>query len=86
MKLEYLVLIILVIGFYYYEKKDYLEKKREEASLADLKAGDKILTRAGLIGEVLEIDGESCLIITGKEEKTSYLLIQKDSIKKILEK
>ena len=69
LKLEYIILIILALMFYFYS----------------LKYGSRIITESKIIGEVLEINKNECLIITGTEEKNSYLLIKLNSIESIIE-
>lgn len=86
LKLEYIILIILALMFYFYSLKDDLNKKKNKKFIKkNLKVGSKILTESKIIGEVIELNISDCLIITGKDEKYSYLLIETDSIEKILE-
>ncbi len=86
LKLEYIILIILALMFYFYSLKDDLDKKKNKKFIKkNLKVGSKILTESKIIGEVIELNISDCLIITGKDEKHSYLLIETDSIEKILE-
>ncbi len=86
LKLEYIILIILALMFYFYSLKDDLDKKKNKKFIKkNLKVGSKILTESKIIGEVIELNISDCLIITGKDEKYSYLLIETDSIEKILE-
>lgn len=86
LKLEYIILIILALMFYFYSLKDDLDKKKNKKFIKkNLKVGSKILTESKIIGEVVELNISDCFIITGKDEKYSYLLIETDSIEKILE-
>ena len=86
LKLEYIILIILALMFYFYSLKDDLDKKKNKKFIKkNLKVGSKILTESKIIGDVIELNISDCLIITGKDEKYSYLLIETDSIEKILE-
>ena len=86
LKLEYIILIILALMFYFYSLKDDLDKKKNKKFIKkNLKVGSKVLTESKIIGEVIELNISDCLIITGKDEKYSYLLIETDSIEKILE-
>lgn len=85
-KLEYIILIILALMFYFYSLKDDLDKKKNKKFIKkNLKVGSKILTESKIIGEVIELNTRDCLIISGKNEKYSYFLIETDSIEKILE-
>ena len=86
LKLEYIILIILALMFYFYSLKDDLVKKKNKKFVREnLKVGSKILTESKIIGEVIELSTTDCLIISGNEEKNSYLLLETDSIEKILE-
>lgn len=86
LKLEYIILIILALMFYFYSLKDDLDKKKNKKFIKkNLKVGSKILTESKIIGEVIEVNTTDCLIISGKDEKYSYFLIETDSIEKILE-
>jgi preprotein translocase YajC subunit len=86
-KFEYIFLIFLAIGFYYYIQKDSREKREKEIYIKNnLKVNSKILTKSGIIGRVLEIDGATCLIWSGKDmDKFSYIEISIASIDKIIE-
>lgn len=85
LKLEYIILIILALMFYFYSLKDDLERKKNKKFVKNnLKIGSRIITESKIIGEVLEINKNECLIITGTEEKHSYLLIKLNSIESII--
>ena len=86
LKLEYIILIILALMFYFYSLKNDLDKiKNKKFIKKNLKVGSKILTESKIIGEVIELSTTDCLIISGKDEKYSYFLIETDSVEKILE-
>ncbi len=86
MRLEYIILIILAVGFYYTNILDYRKDKNREIFVNDnLKISSKIITKAGIIGYVAGIKNNEVLIITGDGENTSYLTIDKSYIQDILE-
>ena len=86
LKLEYIILIVLALMFYFYSLKDDLVKKKNKKFIrGNLNVGSKIMTESKIIGEVVEFNKTDCLIISGNEEKNSYLLLETDSIEKILE-
>lgn len=86
LRLEYIILIILALMFYFYSLKDDLEKKKNKKFIKkNLKVGSKIISESKIIGEVIEFNGGECLIASGKDEKISYFLIRTDSIEKIIE-
>lgn len=85
MKIEYIILIILAIGFYQVSVKDYIEKKKNKDFINDnLEEGSKIITFSGIIGEVSNIDGEIITILSGDRDNFSTLNIKKSEIKNII--
>lgn len=86
MRLEYIILIILAVGFYYTNLNDYRKNKNRENFINDnLKKTSRIITKSGIIGYVTKIDKNEVTIITGEGENTSYLTIEKSYIDNILE-
>lgn len=85
MKIEYIILIILALGFYQVSVKDYIEKKKNKDFINDnLEEGSKIITFSGIIGEVSNIDGEIITILSGDRDNFSTLNIKKSEIKNII--
>lgn len=85
MKLEYILLIILCIGFYERSIKENLKiRKNREFVNDNLNIGDNIVTNSGIIGEVTNIDGEIITILSGEEDNISKFKIQKSEIKNII--
>lgn len=86
MRLEYIILIILAVGFYYINLSDYRKDKNRESYVNDnLKESSKVITKSGIIGYVKKINKNEVLVITGEGEKLSYLIIEKSYIDNILE-
>ena len=86
MKLEYIILIILAIGFYYTNILDYRKDKNREIFVNDnLKVSSKVITKSGIIGYVTNINKNEVTIVTGEVEKPLYLIIEKSYIENILE-
>ncbi len=86
MRLEYIILIILAIGFYYININDYRKDKNRENFINDnLKETSKIITKSGIIGYVKKIEKNEVIVITGEGENLSYLTIEKSYIDNILE-
>lgn len=85
-RLEYLILIILCLAYYFYVMKDD-KKIRDNKKYVknNLKVGSKIITATGIIGEIIKIDEDSVLLISGEDDKASYFKITIDSIEKIIE-
>lgn len=86
MKLEYIILIILAVGFYYTNILVYRKDKNREIYVNDnLKVSSKVITKSGIIGYVTNINKNEVTIVTGGVEKRSYLIIEKSYIENILE-
>lgn len=86
MKFEYIIILILLVYFYKVSVKDYLaEKKNSKFIRENLEISSKVLTKSGIVGDVISIEGESLVIITGSADNNFYLEILIDEIKTILE-
>lgn len=86
MKLEYLILIILLIYYYKTSIKDKLsDDKNKKFIKENLKQGSKIITKSGIIAEVIEIDNPYLLVVTGNNMNQSYLKIEVDSVRAIID-
>lgn len=85
MKLEYIILIILLFGFYEKSIKDDIKRrKNREYVYENLEIGSKITTFSGIIGEVTNIDGEIVTILSGDYDNISKLKIKKSEIENII--
>lgn len=86
MKLEYLILILLAVGFYYTNVKEYRKEREKNRYIENnLKESNKIITKSGIIGYVTNIDKNLITIISGEGAKTSYITIEKSYIEDILD-
>ena len=85
MRLEYLILAILAFGFYETSIKSYIkEKKNREFVENNLEIGSKVTTDKGIVGEVVKIDGEDVILITGSVDNHSYIRLLKKEISNII--
>ena len=85
MKLEYIILIILLFGFYEKSLKDNkIHRKNREYVNDNLKVGSKITTFSGIIGEVTNIQGEVVTILSAEYDSATKLKIKKSEIENIL--
>ncbi|WP_296141421.1 preprotein translocase subunit YajC [uncultured Anaerococcus sp.] len=85
MRLEYIILIILLFGFYETSIKDDIKrKKNREYVNENLDIGSKITTFSGVIGEVTEIEGEVVTILSGSFDSISKIKIKKSEIENII--
>lgn len=85
MRLEYIILIILLFGFYEKSIKDNIkQRKNREYVYENLEIGSKITTFSGIIGEVTDINGEVVTILSGDYDNISKLKIKKSEIENII--
>lgn len=85
MRLEYLILVILALGFYETSiKSEIKEKKNREFIDNNLEIGSKVITDKGIVGEVVKIDGEDVILITGSVDNHSYIRLLKKEISNII--
>ncbi|MDY3005447.1 preprotein translocase subunit YajC [Anaerococcus sp. AGMB00486] len=85
-KLEYIVLIILALIFYFTTiREDQKRKENKKFIKKNIKIGSRVITESKIIGEVIEYDNTECLIVTGKDDKISYILIDFNSIESLIE-
>ena len=87
MKIEYLILIILIAYYYKVSIKDNITDSKNRKFVEDnLKVGSFVISSSGIIGEVIDMDEMTVIIVSGNRENRSYLRIEKDSIKKIIDR
>lgn len=85
MRLEYIILIILLFGFYETSVKDDIKRKKNREYVYDnLEIGSKIVTYTGIIGEVSDIDGEVVTILSGTFDSISKIKIKKSEVENII--
>ena len=68
-----IVMIVVMIAFFYfflYRPQKKQEKEAQEMKNA-LEVGDEITTIGGIIGEIVSIKDETCVIETSKEKTNS---------------
>lgn len=87
MKIEYLILIILIAYYYKISIKDTITDSKNRKFVGDnLKLGSFVVSSSGIIGEIIDMDEMTVIIVSGNRENRSYLRIEKDSIKKIIDR
>ena len=87
MKIEYLILIVLIAYYYKISIKDTItDSKNRKFVEENLKIGSFVVSSSGIIGEVIDMDESTVIIISGNRENRSYLRIEKDAIKKIIDR
>ena len=85
MRLEYIILIILLFGFYEKSIKDDIkQRENREYVYENLEIGSKIITFSGIIGEVTDINGEVVTILSGDYDNINKLKIKKSEIENII--
>lgn len=86
MKLEYILLIAIALGFYETSIKEWIkDSKNKEFIENNLEVGSKIVSETGIIGEVIEINNSSIVILTGNNDNISSLNLEKSEIKSIVD-
>lgn len=77
-----ILIVAMVVIFYFFL---YRPQKKQEKAAADMKnnleVGDEITTIGGIIGEIVSIKDETCVIETSKER--SKIRILKSAISKV---
>lgn len=87
MKIEYFILIVLIAYYYKISIKDTItDSKNRKFVEENLKLGSFVVSSSGIIGEVVDMDESTVIIISGNRENRSYLRIEKDAIKKIIDR
>ena len=77
-----LILLCVVMWLFFIRPKNKEMKKIEEMRKA-LKKGDKVMTTAGIIGTVTNID-ETCTSITVRTASTTLIEFEKSAILRVL--
>ena len=69
MLMQFLPLIVMFVIFWFLLIRPQQKRaKAHKAMLAELKRGDHVVTSAGLIGRILEIDDEQVLLESGESK------------------
>ncbi len=78
-----LIMLVLMIAVFYFFM--YRPQKKQEKEVADmrnsLKVGDEITTIGGIIGKIVSIKDETCMIETGRDG--TKIRILKSAVKNI---
>lgn len=64
-----IMLVLFIAVFYFMVLRPENKKKKEQESLRNsLRVGDKITTIGGIIGEIVDVDGDNIVIETSKDQ------------------
>ena len=65
-----IIMLVLFIAVFYFMvlRPENKKKKEQEALRNSLRVGDKITTIGGIIGEIVNVDGENIVIETSKDQ------------------
>ena len=64
-----IMLVLFIAVFYFMVLRPENKKKKEQEDLRNsLRVGDKITTIGGIIGEIVNVDGENIVIETSKDQ------------------
>ena len=65
----YVVMIVLIIGMFWFSSRSQKKRDREAAEMRDsLAVGDEVTTIGGIIGKVVSIKGETFVLETTKDK------------------
>ncbi len=77
-----LMIVVMVAVFYFFMYRPQKKQEKEIAQMRDsLAVGDEITTIGGIIGKVISIKEETCMIITGRDG--TKIRILKSAVKSI---
>lgn len=77
-----IMVVVLVAVFYFFLYRPQKKQEKEAAEMKNnLEVGDEITTIGGLIGEIVSIKDETCVIETSKER--TKIRILKSAISKV---
>jgi len=79
-------LLMFVILYFVLIRPQIKEQKEKESMLANLKKNDRIITRGGLIGKILEFQGKNNEYAIIDNDAGSKLKILKQYVTSIVEK
>ncbi len=65
-----IIMLVLFIAVFYFMvlRPENKKKKEQEALRNSLRVGDKITTIGGIIGEIVDVDGDNIVIETSKDQ------------------
>ena len=68
-------MIVLIVVVFYFMYRSQKKQERESAKMRDgLEVGDEITTIGGVVGEIVSIKEETCMIETGKDKTRIRIL------------
>jgi preprotein translocase subunit YajC len=76
-----MIVVLLVVFYFFLIRPENKKKKKLEQMRNEVKVGDEITTIGGIIGKVISIKEETCMIETGNAQTTIRIL--KSSVKRI---
>lgn len=59
------LILIFVVVYFFMIRPQMKRQKQEKVFTAELKKGDRVVTRSGMHGKILEINDETCVLETG---------------------
>ena len=77
-----ILIVLMLVFFYFFLIRPQKKQEKEAAEMKNnLEVGDEITTIGGIIGEIVSIKEETCVIETSKER--SKIRILKSAISKV---
>lgn len=77
------IILLFVVMWFFFVRPKNKEMKQQEAMRKSLKKGDKVMTAAGIIGVVTNID-ETSTVITVRTGSTTLIDFEKAAVLRVL--
>ena len=78
----YLAMFAIIIGMMWFSSRAQKKQEREIAEMRDgLQVGDEITTIGGIIGKIVSVKEETCMIETGRDK--TRIRILKSAVKTV---
>ena len=82
MILMYIVMIAVIVGMMWFSSRSQKKQEQEINEMRDnLQVGDEITTIGGIIGKIVSIREETCMIETGRDK--TRIRILKSAVKTV---
>ena len=76
-------LLMFVVIYFLMIRPQSIQQKNHQNMLSNLKKGDKILTRGGIIGKIIDFQGKNNNIIVLKVDENTKITVLKSYISSI---
>jgi preprotein translocase subunit YajC len=77
------IVLVFAVFYFFLIRPEQMKQKKFKSMLDSLKVGNKVITRGGIYGEVVSIDGDTIVLATGPNNV--QLAMSKHAVASILE-